>query len=182
MEINLTNFNAYDLFNKHWALITSGDKNNFNSCTISWGSIGNIWCNETNRKIITIYIHPARFTFEFLKKYDSFTVSFYNEEYKKSLIYMGTHSGKNEDKVLNSNLTPLEIFNNITYKEAKVTFICKKLYMDQFNINNLNDEIKDYYKKSPKIFPNVTSNQSHDNWEPHYMIIGEIIDNYIKNQ
>lgn len=30
--------NPFDKFNKEWALVTAGNKDKFNSMTISWGS------------------------------------------------------------------------------------------------------------------------------------------------
>lgn len=32
-----------ELFEKNWALVTAGSIEDYNSCTVSWGSLGNIW-------------------------------------------------------------------------------------------------------------------------------------------
>ena len=70
--------NPFEKFNNEWALVTAGTKDNFNSMTISWGSFGTLWF----KKVITIYIRPDRYTFKFLEENDTFTISFYDEEYK----------------------------------------------------------------------------------------------------
>ena len=31
-----------ELFEKNWALVTAGSIEDYNSCTVSWGSLGNI--------------------------------------------------------------------------------------------------------------------------------------------
>ena len=54
----------YDLFNKKWALVASGQLNDFNVMTVSWGSLGTLW----SRDIVTIYIKPCRYTHQFMEK------------------------------------------------------------------------------------------------------------------
>lgn len=168
---------VFNLFNKKWALVTAGNMQDYNTMTIGWGSLGNIWTKPNGqRPVATVYVHPDRYTSEYLKKYDTFTVSFYPQEYKKALGYLGSHSGRDGDKVKASGLTPVAIGDGVTFKEAEVTFLCHKLYFHQFAKEGLADEIKDYYASSPKIYPNVTNDGTGDNWEPHYVIIGEITD------
>ena len=115
------NINPFDKFNRQWALVTAGNRDNFNSMTISWGSMGTIW----GKDIITVYIRPERYTFEFLEKNDTFTVSFYDEKYRKALDIMGTTSGRDTDKVKESGLSPVSIEDSMTYKEADETYLCK---------------------------------------------------------
>lgn len=153
-------------FNKDWAIISAGNINNFNCCTISWGSMGTIW----NKDAITIYIHPARYTSKFLETNDYFTVSFFDEKYKKDLAYIGSHSGKDEDKISKTNLTPIEYKNSVSFKEAKTTYLCRKLYAYQFNRDGLSKDIQDYYAQNKTIYPDFK-----DGWQPHNIFIGEII-------
>ena len=164
--------NAFDKFNSQWALVTAGDKNHFNSCAIGWGSFGNIWAsNGKPCQTITIYVHPARYTSEFLLKNDTFTVSFFPKKYRKALAYMGSHSGRNEDKAKNAGLTPIEVNNTMTYKEAELTFVCKKLYQHQFSKEDLALEIQQYYASMPKVYPD-----NNGGWQPHYVFIGQVIE------
>ena len=120
--MNDYNINPFTKFDKDWAIVTAGTKDKFNSMTISWGSMGTIW----NKKVITIYIRPERYTYEFIKNNDYFTVSFYDNKYKDKLLVFGTKSGKDIDKVKETNFTPKYLDNSITYEEAKETFVCKK--------------------------------------------------------
>ncbi len=61
-------YKIFEMFDKDWGLVTAGTMECHNSCTISWGSLGNIW-GDGNKSlpIVTVYIHPARHTSEFLK-------------------------------------------------------------------------------------------------------------------
>lgn len=167
MENN--NFNSCDVFNlfdEHWALVTAGNINNFNGCTIGWGSLGNLWGNRKgSKKAITIYIHPTRYTAEFLLNEEYFTVSFFPEIYRKDLSLLGSKTGRNYPKFADTSISPKQYNNCVIFEEASLTFICKKLYWNQFNKMHLAPEIlNDYYNKRQL--------------EPHYQFIGEILDTF----
>lgn len=130
--------NPFKKFIKEWALLTSGTKEKFNSMTIKWGTMGTIW----GKPIITIFIRPTRYTFNFLNSNDYFTISFYDNKYKKELSIMGTKSGRDIDKVKETNFTPKFLNKGITYEEAYETFVCKKCYYQKINIENVPDEDK----------------------------------------
>ena len=166
-------YKAFTMFENRWALVTAGMLDDFNTCTVSWGSMGNIWGpNGGDISTVTVYIHPARYTQEFMAKYDTFTVSFFPESYRKALGYLGSHSGRDENKVANSGLTPVAAGDGVTFKEAELTFVCKKLYEHQFDEAHLAEKIKDYYASNPAVYTQA----GHDCWEPHYMYIGEVVD------
>jgi len=147
------------MFDDNWALVTARKKDgSFNMCTISWGSLGELWSKD----VCTIYLKPIRFTDSFVDEDDYFTVCFFNKEYRKDLGYLGTHSGKDENKLVKTNLHASEIENGISYKEANLVIVCKKIYKGQFKLENFidSDEIKKtYYEKE----------------EPHNMYVGEIV-------
>lgn len=170
-------YKSFELFNKDWALVTAGPMDDYNTMVIGWGELGTIWGKPMKgRPVVTVFVHPDRYTSEFLKKYDMFTVSFYDKKYMKALGYLGSHSGRDGDKVAASGLTPVSMGDGVTFKEAKLTFLCKKIYFHQLSKDGLAQEIRDYYAAQPKVYPNVTPDGTDDNWEPHYAIIGEIID------
>ena len=166
-------YKAFSMFEKRWALVTAGTPEDFNTCTVSWGSMGNMWGLVGNDlSTVTVYIHPARYTQEFMAKYDTFTVSFFPESYRTALGYLGSHSGRDEDKVANSGLTPVAAGDGVTFKEADLTFVCKKLYEHQFDEAHLADNVKEYYAANPSMYTQVGK----DRWEPHYMYIGKVVE------
>lgn len=97
---------------------------------------------------------------------DYFTIGFYDEKYKKDLGIMGSKSGRNLDKISLTELTPEYLKNGISFKEAKLTIVCKKIYFQDLDINNIDNssilqsEIDRFYKKEPI----------------HRKYIGEVID------
>jgi len=173
MEFVQKEYNVFEMFSHQMALVTAGDIGHFNGCTVGWGSFGNVWAKAGSvRPIMTVYVYPSRYTCEFLKANDTFTVSFFPKAYRKALGYMGTHSGRNEDKVKGAELTPISIGRSVGYKEAELTFLCKKLYQHEFAKEDLAEEVHEYYKASSKVYPPDTNGD----WQTHYMFVGEIID------
>ena len=157
--MDLKKFNLAPLYkiDKEWALLTCGKKEKFNMMTISWGSLGTLW----HKPIATIYVRPNRYTNEFIENNDYFTLSFYDEEYKKDLGFLGSKSGRDIDKISYTNLTPEIIDNGITFKEANLTIVCKKIYFQDLDIKNIpQTEIDRFYNNEPV----------------HRMYIGEVID------
>ncbi|MBR0157390.1 MAG: flavin reductase [Clostridia bacterium] len=161
-ELDNKSLNIFKIFNKDWALVTAGGPDSYNCCTISWGSLGSIWHGEDGAMpIATVYINPARYTWEFMKRSEYFTVSFFGEEYKKALGYLGSHSGRDGDKVAEAGLTPVPAGPGVTYSEAKLTFVCRKIYQAPFEREGMADDI---------------TNGIYANWEPHWMFVGEIVE------
>ena len=85
---------------------------------------------------------------------------------------MGTHSGRSGDKVKASGLTPVAMGDSVTYKQANLTFLCKKLYQHEFAKEDLAEEIGNYYKASPGVYPP----DENGDWQTHYMFVGEIVE------
>lgn len=128
IEITEMNINPTTLISDEWMLITAGCKNDYNTMTACWGHIGAIWGQGKGLPTAVIYVRPQRYTKEFIDREEFYTLSFFDRAYKKSLGYLGTHSGRVEDKVKKVGLTP--VFNDrYTYfKEAKLVLVCRKLY------------------------------------------------------
>ena len=146
-----------NLFSKKWALVTAGKEGHYNTMTIGWGTLGTLW----SKPICSVYVKPIRYTYDFLEQYDYFTVSFYDEEYKKDLTVLETLSGRDEDKVAKTRLTPVYDDYGVTFKEALCTIVCKKIYYQDLDVSVMGkDVVEKYY---------VTE-------EPHRMYIGEVIE------
>ena len=145
----------FEKFNRQWAIVTAGNKDSFNGMTISWGSMGTVW----GKSVITVYVRPDRYTFEFMKKNDRFTVSFFPEEKRKALDVMGSLSGRDTDKVREAGLHAEEIDGTMTYEEAGEIFVCRKIYMEQLNYDEVPEEGKRIYQNGIR---------------PHYLIMGEV--------
>jgi flavin reductase (DIM6/NTAB) family NADH-FMN oxidoreductase RutF len=165
------NYKIFEEFNKGWGLVTAGSMERFNGCTVSWGSMGTLWSRPgQSPSIITVYLHPGRYTTSFVKENEFFTVSFFPEEYKRALGIMGSKSGRDCDKVAEAGLTPMAFGDSVTYKEAKRTFLCRKLYQGPFAKEGLAPEIAEYYRSRPQTFPP----DENGDWQPHWIFVGQV--------
>lgn len=135
IEIKDLNMNPFTLIGNEWLLITAGNENKFNTMTASWGSLGVFW----GKNSATIYVRQSRYTKEFIDSNDTFTLSFFSEDYKKALGICGSLSGRDVNKVEKANLTP--VFDEISpyFKEAKMTMICKKMYHTDIELANFDE-------------------------------------------
>ena len=148
---------SFDIFDKDWALLTAGTEQHYNTMTISWGGLGTLW----GKPVVTVYVKPIRYTHQFMEQSDCFTVSFYSEKYRKALGLLGSLSGRDGDKVAEAGLTPEALDSAVTFKEAKVTLVCKKIYRQDMDTNAMPaDVVKDFYGSE----------------DAHTIYIGEVID------
>ena len=162
MDFAKKSYEVFQMFNDRWALATAGDLNDFNTMTIAWGSMGTIWGPPHQGKpILTVYVSPARYTHSYLEKNDYFTVSFFPEAYRRDLGVLGSRSGRDGDKVALTKLTPIPVEHGVDFAEAELSFVCRKLYVHQFEKERVPQEVAEWiYTRVP----------------PHSMFIGEIVE------
>ena len=120
--------NPVTLFADSWGELVTGKKGDkVNAMTISWGQIGSLWGHSSGMPVITIFVRPQRFSKILLDKEEYFTVCFF-DKFKKELPYLGTHSGKDEDKIQKVGFTSTSFENYSYINEANLVFVCRKLY------------------------------------------------------
>lgn len=162
-EITITEYkdNLFEVMKSEWALLTAGNLKKFNTMTIGWLTGGIIW----GKDVLTCYVRPTRYTYQFMESNDFFTVSFYDPSYRTMLSHLGSHSGRDENKVKTVNFHPIELDQSISFKEARMTIVCKKIYdqaMDETKMQTFG--IERYYPRG----------------DYHRFYIGEIIKIYVK--
>ena len=118
-------------------LVAATDKSGrTNAMTASWGGMGVLW----GKKVAFVFIRPQRYTKRFVDEAAKFTLSFFDDSYKKMLGYMGKVSGKDEDKIAKSGLTVTDRNGAPVFKEASLTLVCRKMYRDTLKEENLIDK------------------------------------------
>ena len=137
-----------DLWLNKWFLLTSGDlnKNHYNTMTVAWGYFGIMW----NKPIAVVVVRPTRYTYEFIEKYDTFTLCAFNINFKDDLLLLGTKSGRDGDKIAETalNIMPSAKVEAPSFKEAELIIECVKIYWDDFKpANFLNATIENNYPK-----------------------------------
>ena len=159
-------FNPFDLIGRDWMLVTAGNETNgYNTMTASWGHLGTIWGHSESNPTAVIYVRPQRYTKTFVDREDYFTLTFFAPEYRKALGYLGSHSGRDGDKVAHVGLTPVFSDHTTYFAEAKMVFICRKLYRAPIREEGFLDK-----ELMEKVYPER---------DFHDMYIGEILKVYV---
>jgi flavin reductase (DIM6/NTAB) family NADH-FMN oxidoreductase RutF len=165
VEVKSLADNLFQLLDDDWMLITAGNKSSFNTMTASWGSFGMLW----QKPVATIFVRPHRFTYGFIESSPSFTLSFFTSKYKQILNYCGQKSGKDVDKVKETELTPLYLpTGNVAFSEARLILDCKKLYSDDL--------------KSDRFISKELIHKHYPSHDFHKMYIAEITKCYLADE
>lgn len=134
--------NGFTFFTEN-LILCSGDTTVNNAMTIGWGSIGNYLGH--NRPTVTVYVAPARYTYEFMERYPRFTIMHFSDpEIEK---YLGSHSGRDGDKaaVLGLHVTYTE-HGTPYYSEADLVIECETITaLHQTPADFRNDTPKKWY-------------------------------------
>ncbi len=133
---NELNENVFNLIGSDWMLVTSGDVKNYNTMTASWGGVGFLW----NKNVCNVYVRPSRYTYEFIEKCGSLTLSFFTEEYRDALKFCGSHSGREYDKARECKLNPIPCGDSVAFREAKLIIRCKVIYKQDMSEDNFIDK------------------------------------------
>lgn len=152
---NLSN-NVFKLVGKDWMLITAGNMQSHNTMTASWGGLGILW----NKEVCFCFVRPTRHTYKFIEKSEFFTLSFFEEEYRKMLNFCGSKSGRDYNKTLETGLIPIKSeHGSIYFEQAKLVLECKKLYADDID---------------PALFVDAQLDKNYPLKDYHRMYIGQI--------
>ena len=144
-EINIKelDFNPVKQFDDNWALLTSGSTDDYNTMTVSWGALGELW----NRDVAICFVRPERYTFEFMEKNEYFTLSYFSGNYKKELGFCGSRSGRDFDKAKETGLEPITVENSTSFEQADVILLCRKIAFQDMKPDGFVDEsIADNYR------------------------------------
>ena len=147
--------NLWSKLNKEWGLITAGSLDDLNTMTVSWGAFGTLWYKD----MLTVYIRASRHTVKYLDRERYFSLSFYDNKYKKSLSICGSESGRDIDKIKKIGFT--KCFDKAPYfKEASLVLICRKVAKTDMN--------------SSIIYDNSIKEKEYGRGDYHYMYNGII--------
>ena len=138
--------NPFTWFKGQGLLLAVGDKDNNNAMTLGWGALGNVW-SKIGPQTVTVYVAERRYTYEFMKKYDYFTVMAFDKDDARILGYMGTHSGRDGDKAAHLGLHTLYTDNGTPYyEEAELVLECKTIYRAPFQKEGMSEEVRKFYE------------------------------------
>ena len=161
MDIRETGQSAVKMISDDWALVTAGDENKWNTMTISWGGLGELWGED----VAFVFIRPHRYTYEFVEKNELFTVSFFGGKYKKELSVCGSKSGRDTDKAAATGLKPVFMDGAVSFEQAETVLVCQKIAFQDLNPAGFLDK-------------NIEGNYPSKDY--HRMYVGKILKTYKK--
>lgn len=111
--------NPFTMIGKEWLLVTAEKDGKANTMTASWGGMGVMWGKNT----AFIVLRPQRYTKEFIDSTETFSLSVLDESFRKTYGYLGSVSGRDEDKIAKSGLTIIhEGATPISKKQAPCSY------------------------------------------------------------
>lgn len=152
----------FALIGKEKLLVSAGKPDDYNTMTASWGTMGVLW----NKNVVNVVIRPQRYTYQFFEREDYFTVTVLKPGMDDAYRICGTKSGRDCDKVSLAGLTPYFEENAVTFHQAKLAIVCKKIYIQDLD---------------PKGFLDPQIEKNYPIKDYHRLYCGEILDVLVQN-
>lgn len=160
--------NPFTVFTGRGMLLCAGDREKSNAMTIGWGAIGNYLGHE--RPAVSVYVAPARYTYEFMERHKRFTIMEFDDP--TVWQFFGKRSGREfadstsrqpDAKAAAMGLTLAYTEHGTPYyREAKTVIECETMTA---------------WHQTAEDFRNDTPRQWYDGFEAgiHTVYIGEVL-------
>jgi flavin reductase (DIM6/NTAB) family NADH-FMN oxidoreductase RutF len=129
-----------------WFLLAAGDlpSGDYNVMTVAWGGLGCMWA----RPLAMIVVRPTRYTYTFFQKHRDFTLNQFPAGFADKLSYIGSHSGRDVDKIRKTGLTPIACQRVAApgFEQAELILECRTSYFSDLEPGHfLADYIEENY-------------------------------------
>jgi flavin reductase (DIM6/NTAB) family NADH-FMN oxidoreductase RutF len=138
--------NVFTLVGKDFTVITAGKEDHYNSMTGSGGGLGLLFMKPTTWCIL----RADRYTLEMIQKEQTYTLSYFPNEYKEQILFLGSKSGRDSEKMKEVELTSVQTpSGDMSFKEARLIIECKLTALTTANPNDFyTQEAKDYINEA----------------------------------
>jgi flavin reductase (DIM6/NTAB) family NADH-FMN oxidoreductase RutF len=140
--------NVFTLVGKDFYVITAGKEDHYNSMTGSGGGMGLLFKKPTT----WCCLQTIRYTLELIEKEQTYTISYFPDEYKHQLILLGSKSGRDGDKMKEVDLTSVQTpSGDMAFKEARLIIECRLTEITTPRTTDFySQEAKDYINEAYK--------------------------------
>jgi len=141
---------VFTLTGKVFPVITAGKENHYNSMTASGGGMGLLF----RKPVSWCLLRSDRYTLELILKEQTYTMSYFPEEYREQVVFLGSKSGRDSEKMKEVKLTEIQTpSGNISFKEARLIIECQLMQIttpnpDDFYMQEAKDYLKAAYKSA----------------------------------
>jgi flavin reductase (DIM6/NTAB) family NADH-FMN oxidoreductase RutF len=142
--------NVFMLVGKDLSVITAGKEDHYNSMISSGGGLGLLFAKPTTWSIL----RADRYTLEMIQKEQTYTLSYFPNEYKEQMLFLGSESGRDSEKMKEVELTSVQTpSGDMSFKEARLIIECKLTAVTTANPNDFytqeaKDAINEAYKEA----------------------------------
>ncbi len=162
INIEELNQNLIHKIHMEWPLLTLQDINKVNAMTVNWVQMGWLW----NKPVVSVYVRPQRHTFSLINQTNFASLAFLTESYRKELSYLGSASGRSEDKLARCNFTTVDLDQTPIIEQAQLVLTLKKLHQ--------------YELKADQFIDQTVIDKSYPDHDFHVCYVFEIIGAYQK--
>lgn len=121
VSVDLMECNPFEKIGKEWMLVTAGNEEKANTMTASWGGMGVMW----GQNVVYVVIRQSRYTKEFIDREGTFSLSFLGEKHRSMLKYLGSVSGRTENKIKEADVE-LNYAQGVPFiDQCNLAFICQ---------------------------------------------------------
>jgi flavin reductase (DIM6/NTAB) family NADH-FMN oxidoreductase RutF len=153
--------NVFTLVGKDFTVITAGKENHYNAMTASWGGLGILF----NKPVSWCILRANRYTLELIQEEKTYTLSYFPDEYKEQVMFLGSKSGRDSEKMKEVQLTAIQTpSDDMSFKEARLIIECRLTELTTVSPN-------DFYTEESKDFINEAYKEANDY---HKLVFGEI--------
>ena len=140
--------NVCTLAGKDFFAITAGKEDHYNSMIGSGGGLAVLFKKPTTWCIL----RADRYTLELIEKEQTYTLSYFPNEYKEQMLFLGSKSGRDSEKMQEVQLTSVQTpSGDMSYKEARLIFECKLTELTTLNPNDFcTQEAQNYVHEAYK--------------------------------
>ncbi len=140
--------NVFTLAGKVFPVITAGKKEHYNSMTASGGGLGVLFKKPATWCIL----QSKRYTLELIEKEQTYTLSYFPDEYKEQVIFLGSKSGRDSEKMKEVELTGIQTpSGDMSFKEARLIVECNLTQITSVNPDDFySQEAKNYLYEAYK--------------------------------
>ena len=140
--------NVFTLAGQDFFAVTAGKKDHYNSMIGSGGGMGMLF----KKPITWCLMRADRYTLEMIQKEQTYTMSYFPEKYKKQMLFLGSKSGRDSEKMKEVELINIQTpSGDMSFKEARLIMQCKLIQITTPHPNDFyTQEAKDYINKAYK--------------------------------
>lgn len=142
-------YNIFTLVGKDFFAITAGNTDRYNSMIGSGGGFGLMFRNPVTWCII----RSDRYTLELMEQEGVYTMSYFPEEHREQMMFLGSKSGRDSDKMRESTLSAIEISPGVVaFAEAKLIIACRLTQVTTPAVSDFRTlETREYLNKAYQI-------------------------------